>query len=102
MKNRIYYLIGLLFLVVTFNSCDLDKEPLDQFSEDTFFDSPSNTDLALTSLYRGNITNGLEFSPSDWWSYQGLIMMEHISDNAFDRRGVTNPLFRISTGTLDA
>lgn len=102
MKNKIYYIVGLLFLVVTFNSCDLDKEPLDQFSEDTFFDSPSNTDLALTSLYRGNITNGLEFSPSDWWSYQGLIMMEHISDNAFDRRGVNNPLFRISNGTLDA
>lgn len=102
MKYKIFYILGLLLLPFTFSSCDLDKDPLDQFSEDSFYDSPSNIDLALTSLYRGNITNGLEFSPSDWWSYQGLIMMEHISDNAFDRRGVNNPLFRISNGTLDA
>ena len=101
MKNKVY-LVGLLFLVVTFNSCDLDKEPLDQFSESTFFDSPSNTDLALTALYRGRISNGVEFSPSDWWSYQGFIMMELLSDNGFDRKGSSSPFSRISSGTLDA
>ena len=102
MKNKIYYILGLILFSFTFSSCDLQKDPLDEFSEDTFFDSPLNLDLALTSLYRGNISNGVEYAPSDWWSYHGLIMMEHISDNAFDRRGELNPLFRISNGTLDA
>ena len=102
MKNKIYYILGFLFLVVSLNSCDLDKEPLDEFSEGTFFDSPSNTDLALTALYRGNITNGVEFSNSDWWSYQGFIMMERISDNGFDRKGSLSAFDRISNGTLDA
>lgn len=101
MKKIIYILISILTVVV-FPSCDLDKIPLDELNEKTFFDSPSNSFLGVTALYRGNITNGLEFSPSDWWSYQGLIMMEHISDNAFDRRGTNHPLSRISNGTLNA
>lgn len=100
MKKK-YILISVLFIAI-FSSCDLDKAPLDELNEKTFFDIPSNSFLGLTALYRGNITNGLEFSPSDWWSYQGLIMMEHISDNAFDRRGSNHPLSRISNGTLNA
>lgn len=101
MKVFSNYIAGLLLLFTT-ASCSLDRDPLEKFAEGTFYNTSSNADLALTSLYRGNITNGLEFSPSDWWSYQGMIMMEHISDNAFDRRGMNNPLSRISNGTLDA
>lgn len=29
-------------------------------------------------------------------------MMEHLSDNAFDRRGENNPFFKISSGNLTA
>ena len=96
------HIVGLLLFSFATASCSLDRDPLEKFAEGTFYNTSSNADLALTSLYRGNITNGLEFSPSDWWSYQGMIMMEHISDNAFDRRGMNNPLSRISNGTLDA
>lgn len=98
MKHILYSLLFLVFLY----SCELNKEPLDQLSEDKFFDASTNADLALTALYRGNITNGVEYSPSDWWSYLGLIGMEHLSDNAFDRRGENTALFRISNGTLTA
>ena len=31
-----------------------------------------------------------------------MIMMEHLSDNAFDRRGENNPFFKISSGNLTA
>ena len=102
MNKYLNYISGLLVFSFIAISCSLDRDPLEKFAEGTFYSSASNTDLALTSLYRGNITNGLEFAPSDWWSYQGMIMMEHLSDNAFDRRGMNNPLSRISNGTLDA
>lgn len=102
MRKYINYISGLLIFSFIAISCSLDRDPLEKFAEGTFYNTPSNADLALTSLYRGNISNGLEFSPTDWWSYQGLIMMEHLSDNAFDRRGMNNPLSRISNGTLDA
>lgn len=100
MKIKITVFLSFMLFIIC--SCNLDKNPLDQLAENTFFDTPSNSELSLTALYRGNIKNGLEFSPTDWWSYQGLIMMEHLSDNAFDRRGVNNSLFRISNGTLEA
>ena len=69
-------------------------------SEDNFWTDDKNAELALTSLYRGSITNGLEYSVSDFWSYHGMLFMEHLTDNAYDRRGENNPFFNISSGKL--
>lgn len=88
------------FLILSLQSCDLDRTPLTGLPESTFWNNSKNAPLSLTSLYRGPITNGVEFSPSDFWSYAGLLYMEHLSDNGFDRRGENNPFFQISSGKL--
>lgn len=103
MKTK--YFIGLL-LLLGIQSCSLDKYPLASLPEETFWNSEQNAELALTACYRGNILNnsekGTEYMVNDWWSYHGLIMMEHLSDNAFDRRGENNAFFKISSGALTA
>ena len=100
MKNIKYTALALLAATTFFQSCDLERVPLTDLSEETFWEQEKNASLALTSLYRGGITNGLEYSVSDFWSYHGLLLMEHLSDNAFDRRGESNPFFNISSGKL--
>lgn len=86
--------------LVSLQSCDLEKEPLTSLSETAFWSDGSSAKLALTSLYRGSIPNGVEFTSHDFWSYHGLLLMDHLSDNAFDRRGENNLFFGISSGKL--
>ena len=97
LKN-IYIIISFLIM----QSCSLERFPLTDLAEDNFWTNEKNAKLALVSLYRGSLTDGVEYTPSDWWSYHGMIMMEHLSDNAFDRRGENNPFFQISSGKLTA
>ncbi|ULT26056.1 RagB/SusD family nutrient uptake outer membrane protein [Sphingobacterium sp. E70] len=80
----------------------LDTNPLDKFANDTFWSSETNARLAITGLYKGEIQmNSLaEFSPSDWWSYHGLLYLEFASDNAYDRRGDNSAFNKLSDGTL--
>lgn len=85
---------------VSLVSCDLERYPLTSLSEETFWTSESNAEMALTALYRGGISDGVEYTVNDFWSYHGLVLMEHLSDNAFDRRGESNLFFRISSGGL--
>ena len=98
-KNRFLSVITLM-TALAFSSCDLERFPLTSLAEENFWNDEKNADLALTALYRGSITNGLEYGVSDFWSYHGLLFMEHLSDNAFDRRGETNGFFQISNGRL--
>ena len=100
MKYSIYTILCVCAMLAGLQSCSLERTPLTDLSENTFWDSNKNSELALTALYRGNITNGVEFSPSDFWSYAGLLYTEHLTDNAFDRRGENNPFFQISSGKL--
>lgn len=101
MKRINYYIIVIIWLMsFTQQSCDLERYPLTDLSEENFWNDDKNAELALTSLYRGSITNGLEYSVSDFWSYHGLLFMEHLTDNAFDRRGENNLFFCISNGKL--
>lgn len=101
MKRLKYIILTMLASAVTFVSCDLDRTPLDQFSEETFWSSEDNAQLALTGIYRGDIKfNEPEYTPSDWWSYGGLIFMEFPSDNAYDRRGSNSNFYKMSDGTL--
>lgn len=105
MKVLKYISILLMGVAYSFlSSCSLERYPLTDLSESTFWSESgtSNAELALTALYRGNMLDGVEFRPTDWWSYHGLIMMDHLSDNAFDRRGENNPFFKISSGNLTA
>lgn len=100
MKRLKYIAIAALLASFSLQSCDLERYPLTDLSEGNFWNDEKNATLALTSLYRGSITNGLEYSVSDFWSYHGLLFMEHLSDNGFDRRGENNPFFNISSGKL--
>lgn len=101
MKRLKYIILTMLTSAVTFVSCDLDRTPLDQFSEETFWSSEDNAQLALTGIYRGDIKfNEPEYTPSDWWSYGGLLFMEFPSDNAYDRRGSNSNFYKMSDGTL--
>jgi len=100
--NKVYqHIVFVALLTVTVcSSCDLERYPLTDLSEENFWNDEKNAELALTSLYRGSISNGVEYNVSDFWSYHGLLFMEHLTDNAFDRRGENNPFFSISSGKL--
>ena len=100
MKRLKYIAFTVLLASFSLQSCDLERYPLTDLSEDNFWTDDKNAELALTSLYRGSITNGLEYSVSDFWSYHGMLFMEHLTDNAYDRRGENNPFFNISSGKL--
>ena len=101
--KRFKYILGTVLLTsFTITSCDLERYPLTDLSEETFWNQDQNAELALTSLYRGSITNGVEYNVSDFWSYHGLLFTEHLSDNAFDRRGENNNFFKISSGKLNS
>lgn len=95
----------LLLTLVLFNSCrkELEKTPLDQFESTTFWTSESNALLALTGVYRGNISVGApNANVTDWWSYAGLLFMEFSTDNAYDRRGDNSVFNKLTNGTLTA
>ncbi|WP_114778611.1 RagB/SusD family nutrient uptake outer membrane protein [Botryobacter ruber] len=103
-KNR-FGKVPALFLLLLFVSVscekELDKSPLSSFSNTTFWTSEQNTLLALTGVYRGNHRyNGGDVNPTDWWSYSGLLFPEMATDNAYDRRGDSSPLNRLTNGTL--
>lgn len=101
MTKMKYTIVCLLACVLAFVSCDLERTPLDKFSETDFWTSEDNAELALTGIYRGNIKfNEPEYNPSDWWSYGGLLFMEFPSDNAYDRRGTNSNFHKISSGAL--
>lgn len=100
MKRIKYIIYTALCFYIFLSSCDLERYPLTDLSEDNFWKDSKNSELALASLYRGSITNGLEYSVSDFWSYHGLLLMEHLTDNAVDRRGENNAFFKISSGQL--
>ncbi len=82
------------------NSCDMDRYPLTSFSEDTFYDDEANVELALTGLYRGGITLGVDYNVSDWWAYSATILLDGVSDIGYDRRGFTNALGQLTSGTI--
>ncbi len=106
MKKSINILI--VFFVLLSVSCkkELNRNPLTQFADETFWTSEENVKQALAAVYRGNIqmqaapTTSVEFSATDWWSYHGLIFTEFASDNAYDRRGDNSAYNRLTNGTL--
>ncbi len=94
-------IIGMAACLICCVSCELDRTPLDQFSETDFWTSEANAQIALTGIYRGNMGfNSPEYNPTDWWTYGGLIFMEFPTDNAYDRRGTNSNFYKMTNGTL--
>lgn len=89
-------LIGSLLL----SSCDMDRYPLDSFSEETFYNDEANIRLALIGLYRGNISYGVDYSTSDWWAYSATILLDDVSDIGYDRRDFNNPIGQLTSGNI--
>ncbi len=98
--KSIYKLFIGLAAVAGLQSCDLERTPLTSLSSDNFWENPKNATLALTGIYRNSLASGVEYNVTDFWSYQGLQFMDHMTDNAFDRRGENSPLFIFSSGKL--
>jgi hypothetical protein len=71
-------------------SCDIDRQPLTSYAAEDFFSNESSAYMALIGCYHASITYGSEeYSPTDWWSYQGFIMLETGADNLWNRKGAT-------------
>lgn len=100
-KERITVFL-ILFILLGIFSCDekLEQYPNNQFAKETFWTNEPNALIALAGVYRGNIRFGTQTNPSDWWTYAGLVIFEHATDNAFDRRGKNAGQNRLTNGTL--
>jgi len=100
-------ILTYLFLVIVLHavvSCgdELEQSPSDQFDKANFWTNESNALIGLSGVYRGNISygTGANPNPDDWWSYKGLVIFEHTTDNAFDRRGANALTNKLTNGTL--
>lgn len=105
MRQNIKYKWMLVLLAPLFMvSCQdyLDRDPLNQFAGDAFWLNENNATLALTGVYRGGIqmTKSAEYTPSDWWSYCGLVFLDMTTDNAYDRRGDGSAFNLLTNGKM--
>ncbi len=64
MKSLYKISLGIA-LVAGMQSCNLERTPLTSLSSENFWDNSKNATLALTAIYRGSITNGLEYNVSE-------------------------------------
>lgn len=101
LRLRPVALLLMVFFTVSSCSDELEKFPLDEFDNATFWKNEDNVMLALASLYRGGINaNAGGSTVSDWWSWIGLLNLEVASDNAYHGQGENINFFRLSNGTL--
>ena len=52
MKCSKYLMLATLLASLSFSSCDLERLPLTDLSEENFWNDEKNAELALTALYR--------------------------------------------------
>lgn len=94
-------ILAFALSLLCLSSCDLDRNPLDKLSRKTIWQNESNIDVVLTGIYRGDATySAPEYTPSDWWSYGGLVFLEFASDNLYDRRNTNSNFFKMSSGQM--
>ncbi len=102
--NKILANLFLVIVLLGAVSCsdELDQSPSDQFDKANFWTNESNAMIGLSGVYRGNISygTGANPNPDDWWTYKGLVVFEHTTDNAFDRRGSNALTNKLTNGTL--
>lgn len=99
------WIIGMSTIIAClgFYSCDdeLNLQPKNQYASETFWINETNAMLALTGAYRGAISHaGTQTRPTDWWSFYGIILLEHATDNAYDRRGDNSAFNTMTNGQL--
>lgn len=98
-QNTIY--TAFIILLISLSACNLDRSPLTNLSREVVWSSEENATVALTGVYRGAAAySSPEYSPSDWWTYGGLVFLEFASDNLYDRRGGNSNFFKLSSGQL--
>lgn len=103
MKRKIYTLLTGCLLLASVGSCDLERNPLTSYGTDDFWKNERNAYLALTGIYHGEVASGgEEYQPTDWWSYQGLLMLDVCTDDGWDRRDIGSNYGIITSGTLTA
>lgn len=88
MKNKILY--TLLALTLAFTSCDkdfLERKPLDQLVDDTFFQNEEQLQLALNGCYA-------------YIKGKNTVDMENLGDNTLNSSN--NDYLRISTGNFNS
>lgn len=96
--QRLFIPAGVALILA---SCSLDRSPLDKLSGEVVWSNPDNAEVVLTGIYRGQASySGPEYTPSDWWTYGGLVFLEFASDNLYDRRKQNSNFFKISSGQL--
>ena len=94
-------IFGLILMILSACNDKLDQYPQSQFASETFWTNEGNAQIALAGVYRGNIKyGGAEVVPTDWWTYGGLVLLEHATDNAYDRRGANAPQNQLTNGAL--
>ncbi|MEJ7693550.1 RagB/SusD family nutrient uptake outer membrane protein [Daejeonella sp.] len=96
MKKRLKSALVLLLTVLSVISCkkELEKIPLDEFDQESFWSSEQKAMLALNAVYRSTV------SSSNWWSTEGLVYLETASDNAYHGQGDNTVYHKLSNGTL--
>ncbi|MEG1634030.1 MAG: RagB/SusD family nutrient uptake outer membrane protein [Rikenellaceae bacterium] len=81
-------------------SCNMERNPLASFSEDTFWTSEDNAMIALTGMYRGTLSYGVDYGVSDWWGYSATIIVDGVSDLGYDRRAFNNVMGKLTSGGI--
>lgn len=81
--------LAFLAALFIFYSCkdELSPSPTNAYDNATFWTNKTNAAIALTGVYRGNISTSQSNDMNDFWSYSGLAFMDLSTDNAYDRRG---------------
>lgn len=81
--------LAFLAALFIFYSCkdELSPSPTNAYDNATFWTNKTNATIALTGVYRGNISTSQSNDMNDFWSYSGLSFMDLATDNAYDRRG---------------
>ncbi|MDP4239253.1 MAG: RagB/SusD family nutrient uptake outer membrane protein [Bacteroidota bacterium] len=87
MKNKIYYIIGIVFLTVALSGCSdfLDVADKGSASSAEFPSTADEASLMLTSSYAGSHTQGLY---TFYWLPMGIYLYDHTSDTdgSYDSR----------------
>jgi tetratricopeptide (TPR) repeat protein len=97
--------LAFLAALFIFYSCkdELSPSPTNAYDNATFWTNKTNATIALTGIYRGNITTVQSNDMNDFWSYSGLAFMDLATDNAYDRRGNntgSSAILDLTNGTL--
>ncbi|UKJ07513.1 RagB/SusD family nutrient uptake outer membrane protein [Solitalea lacus] len=91
--KKIYVLAGALSIALSFTACNkdfLDKAPLDELSDQTFWKNEKDVQMALNACYRKGL-----------FGFWEVLYMDGMADNAYSQF-VWDGFQKIGNGTMDA